>query len=286
MVLEVSGIHTTWKHVISYEFVSRGEIDISISMHPSETAKLDIEDERGRYFVLLTIFYAVVALMASWSLFLNYRYFRRLVNGLNQYNRTLSLEGCNRDRRALTPKYMFETTLEWAVANKIPLRALSWGELLEIIDVWMVVGSLGNLCQVVGSIYLLFTHRPTIIVGLGCIIAWIVLFKFLRRYQKMVLLNKVLSMSLPQILVFMGEFIPMFVAFTVFGSTVFWKVELFSTVRKTLATQMCLLLGDSVDLITLSIAEYHGYPLAIAYVFVFVLMFMQAIHNMLTGLIK
>jgi|JI6StandDraft_1071083.scaffolds.fasta_scaffold08292_3 hypothetical protein len=123
--------------------------------------------------------------------------------------------------------------------------------MLEIIDIWVLVGSLGNLCQVVGSIFLLSTQRPTIIIGLGCITAWIVLFKFLRRYQKMVLLNKVLSMSLPQIFIFMGEFIPAFLAFTIFGSTVFWKVELFSTVRKTIATQMCLLVGDSIDMITL-----------------------------------
>lgn len=40
----------------------------------------------------------------------------------------------------------------------------------------------------------------------------------------MVLLNKVLSMSMPQILIFMGEFIPMFLAFTIFGNTVFWRV--------------------------------------------------------------
>lgn len=110
------------------------------------------------------------------------------------------------------------------MVNKIPLRALSWGELLEIIDIWVVIGSLGNLCQAFGSIYLLLTHRPTILVGFGCIIAWIVLFKFLRRYQKMVLLNKVLSMSMPQILIFMGEFTPAFMAFTIFGNTVFWKV--------------------------------------------------------------
>jgi hypothetical protein len=255
-------------------------------MHPSLTSSLQVNDYRGSYFNMLTLFYSLVILVALWSLALNFRYFRRLVNGLNQYNRTLSLEGCNPSRKALTPKYMFESTLEWMVINRIPLRALSWSELLEIIDGWVIIGSLGNFCQVVGSTYLLFTHRPTIIVGLGCITAWIVLFKFLRRYQKMVLLNKVLSMSMPQIIIFMGEFIPMFLAFTIYGNTVFWKVELFSTIRKTIATQMCLLVGDSIDLITLSIAEYHGTFIAILYVFGFVLLFMQSIHNMLTGLIK
>lgn len=49
---------------------------------------------------------------------------------------------------------------------------------------------------------------------------------------------------------------------------------------------MCLLVGDSIDLITLSIATHHGYLMAILYVFGFVLLFMQSIHNMLTGLIK
>ncbi len=215
---------------------------------------------------------------------LNYRYFRRVVSGLSEYSRTLNLEGPR--TREITPKYMFNSTLEWVITNKIPLRALSLDELLDIIDVWIVFSTIGNLCQVLGSTYLIATHRSSLLVGMGCIISWMVLFKFLRTYDKMVLLNRVLSMSFPRILVFMGEFIPSFLAFSMFGTTVFWKVELFSTLRKTIATQMCLLLGDSVNMITRAIAEYHGYPLAIFYVFTFVLTFMQAIHNMLTGLIK
>jgi hypothetical protein len=78
----------------------------------------------------------------------------------------------------------------------------------------------------------------------------------------------------------------MFFSFTIFGVTVFWRAELFSSVRKTIATQMCLLLGDSIDMITRQIADASGRLFAIAYVFTFVLLFMQAIHNMLTGLIK
>lgn len=65
--------------------------------------------------------------IATWSLFLNIFYFRRIVNGLNQYNRTLSLEGGNTPNQEIVPKYMFNSTLEWAVTNKIPLRALTWG---------------------------------------------------------------------------------------------------------------------------------------------------------------
>ena len=42
--LEVSGIRTKWSHVISYEFVNRGEIDISIHMHPGTIGKLAIQD--------------------------------------------------------------------------------------------------------------------------------------------------------------------------------------------------------------------------------------------------
>lgn len=49
---------------------------------------------------------------------------------------------------------------------------------------------------------------------------------------------------------------------------------------------MCLLVGDSIDLITLSISQHYGSLMAIFYVFGFVLLFMQSIHNMLTGLIK
>lgn len=250
VTLDVSGIATRWTHSIKYEFTSRAQIDISVDMHPAYNSKLEIEDERGDYFKLLTGFYVLVVVVAVWSLILNYRYFRRLVNGLNEYNRNISIEGCNLARTEITPKYMFTSVLEWAVANRIPMRALTWGETLDIVDVWIIIGTVGNLFQVLGSTYLILTHKSTIMVGMGCIISWMVLFKFLRRYEKMVLLNQVLSMSFPRIMIFMGEFIPMFFSFTIFGATVFWRCELFSSVRKTIATQMCLLLGDSINMIT------------------------------------
>lgn len=127
LMLDVSGIRTKWTHIITYNFINRAEIDVNIHMHPSVASQVAIEDTRGSYYKLLTMFYVLVVLVATWSILLNYRYFRRMVNGLNHYNRAISLEGCNIDRKALVPKYMFETTLEWMVMNKIPLRALSWG---------------------------------------------------------------------------------------------------------------------------------------------------------------
>lgn len=281
----MDGIETKWVHIIKYYYSYRAEMDISITMRPSSNSRLDIDDQRGSYFHILTAFYISVLIIATWSLFLNVFYFRRIVNGLNQYNRTLSLEGQSPNQE-IVPKYMFNSTLEWAVTNKIPLRALTWTEVFEIVDVWVVLGSFGHICQMIGSIYLVFTHQPTMIVGIGCIIAWMVLYKYIRHYERMILLNQILGKSLPQIIIFMGEFIPMFFSFTIFGYTVFWKVELFSSVRKTITTQMCLLVGDSVGMITDSIAEYHNRMAAIAYVFGFVLLFMQGIHNMLTGLIK
>lgn len=202
--LDVSGISTNWTHSIKYDFTDRASIDISIDMHPSYNSKLMIENERGAYFKLLTGFYVLVVVIAVWSLILNYRYFRRLVNGLNEYSRNIHIEGCNAARTEITPKYMYRTILEWAVANRIPMRALSWGETLEIVDVWMIIGTFGNLFQMLGSTYLIFTHKSSIMVGMGCIISWMVIFKFLRNYEKMVLLNQVLSMSLPRIMVFMG----------------------------------------------------------------------------------
>ncbi len=44
--------------------------------------------------------------------------------------------------------------------------------------------------------------------------------------------------------------------------------------------------GDSIDMITQSICEKNSTVLAIIYIFSYIILFMHAIHNTLTSLIK
>lgn len=46
------------------------------------------------------------------------------------------------------------------------------------------------------------------------------------------------------------------------------------------------MMGDSIEEITRAITEKNSTALAVAYIFSFVLLFMHAIHNTLTSLIK
>lgn len=46
------------------------------------------------------------------------------------------------------------------------------------------------------------------------------------------------------------------------------------------------MMGDSIQMITVAMAEKNSMSMSIVYIFTFVLMFMHAIHNTLTSLIK
>jgi len=47
-----------------------------------------------------------------------------------------------------------------------------------------------------------------------------------------------------------------------------------------------MLAGDSIDMITMAVADKYSRTLAMIYVFSYVIIFMHAIHNTLTSIIK
>ena len=110
------------------------------------------------------------------------------------------------------------------IANDIPLRKLSLEEWLELMDIWVILSTIGNACQIIGTVFVIFSFRGTGLVGTGCMIAWLGLFRYLRFIPRFTILNSVLQKSIPKLVIFMAEFIPSFVAFMLFATASFWIV--------------------------------------------------------------
>jgi hypothetical protein len=57
--------------------------------------------------------------------------------------------------------------------------------------------------QILSTIFLVFRSDSTVMIGIACLLSWLVIFQYIKKYKQMVLLNEVLSMSIPKILLSM-----------------------------------------------------------------------------------
>ena len=116
--------------------------------------------------------------------------------------------------------------------------------------------------------------------------SWLTIFRLIRQYKKLVLIYELIKLSLKKVANFFVEFLPVFLAYGLLGLCLFPKVSFFSSMSDSVTTLVCLMMGDSIEEITRAITEKNSTALAVAYIFSFVLLFMHAIHNTLTSLIK
>ena len=75
------------------------------------------------------------------------------------------------------------------------------------------MSTIGNSCQIIGSIFLIFNFKKSVVVGIGCLMSWLGIFTYLKYIPRFTVLNQVLSKSMPKLIVFLIEFVPVFMAF-------------------------------------------------------------------------
>lgn len=84
----------------------------------------------------------------------------------------------------------------------------------------------------------------------------------------------------------MLSFLIIFLAYCFLGICLFPKVKYFSSMSYTVTTLTSMMAGDSIDMFTTAITLKYPPAVAIAYIFSYILLFMHAIHNTLTSIIK
>jgi len=111
-------------------------------------------------------------------------------------------------------------------------------------------------------------------------------FKVVKKYKKLILMYELLKMSILSIIAFALSFIIIFLGYTFLGMCLFSKVSFFSSMSLTVTTLVSMMAGDSICLITQTICEKNSSFVAILYIFSYIILFMHAIHNTLTSIIK
>jgi hypothetical protein len=115
----------------------------------------------------------------------------------------------------------------------------------------------GNFFQIFGALVALlelvideklaiFEHKE-LLIGLGVMLAWVTILKYLEYSPNLNLMSATLSKSWSNLLVFLLGVMPFFLGFVFLGQTIFWKYNKFEDTSSSVITLFSLLNGDIVN---------------------------------------
>eukprot|EP00299_Pterocystis_sp_00344_P000069 c10021_g1_i1.p1 GENE.c10021_g1_i1~~c10021_g1_i1.p1 ORF type:complete len:716 (+),score=156.34 c10021_g1_i1:24-2171(+) len=166
--------------------------------------------------------------------------------------------------------------------------------LRKFFDVWHVIVTFGNACNVMSSIAGIMIDLGSLpdssfyrfMTGMGCMFAWINMIRYLEYNEKSYALILTLKNGTPGVLRFAVGAAPVFVGYALFGVVYFGAdTELFDTVDNACATLFALLNGDSVLQIFTTL--YHTSPFVSRfYLYTFVGLFIFAVFNIFVAIIE
>lgn len=90
-------------------------------------------------------------------------------------------------------------------------------------------------------------ERKELLIGLGVMLAWVTILKYLEYSPNLNLMSATLSKSWSNLLVFLLGVMPFFMGFVFLGQTIFWKYNKFEDTSSSVITLFSLLNGDIVN---------------------------------------
>jgi hypothetical protein len=122
-----------------------------------------------------------------------------------------------------------------------------------LVEFDIIFSTLSNVFQIIGTVSFIFGLEREIMVGISCLLSWMTIFKFIRKRKRLVLMYEIIKLSMIKVLMFFGEFVIVFMGYSLLGLCLYPKVLFFSSLSKTVTTLVSLMLGDSIQMITSAI---------------------------------
>jgi hypothetical protein len=148
---------------------------------------------------------------------------------------------------------------------------------LNFISLWMFVDFTGNICQILGSISLIFNGSVILGVqetttGFGCFFAWVSIVQYLKPNPSAYTVGNTLSRAFGTLSPYIIGIIPIFLAYAFFATAVLWKSGNYSSLPYSLVLQFSNINGDSLySTISAAVAINNFYGML--YMFTFLVFF-------------
>ncbi|MES1916401.1 MAG: hypothetical protein MHM6MM_008223, partial [Cercozoa sp. M6MM] len=171
----------------------------------------------------------------------------------------------------------------------------SFRQLLHFINIWFVIGLLSNLVNVTGAglavIRLLSgadTDNDTVslLLGLGCLFAWINLTQFFEHAESYYALIMTLKLGTPRVGRFLLGVLPIFMGYAFFGVAYFSGYShLFADLDASSVTLFALLNGDVIHDVFDNVFP-RAPTVSRLYLYSFVILFIYAVLNIFIALVE
>lgn len=298
--VENGGLYEQYVHrvVYHYEYGNIIEVNFEFELSNALVSSMDLARPQATYLIFLRVFYLFLLALSLVSFYFNATYIRRLIREFysslekhagKQANSAEPVSVSVNGGGDLTGEEIVEMseTIEVNIeARHITINNLQWSDYLKILDFDVVFSVISNSFLVVGNFYLLFSREHEIIVGMGCLFAWMTIFRILHDYKQLILMYELIKMAILRVLEFLISFLVIFMGYTFLGICLFPKVQHFCSISRAITTLAAMMAGDSISDITQDMIEKQSTILVILYIFSYIILFMHAIHNTLVSILK
>ena len=130
-------------------------------------------------------------------------------------------------------------------------EALSFRQKVRLINSWIIISSIGNICQIFEAI-LSFSDSKNIqtsqdlLVGLSCFCSWIYILRYLNHDSKAYTVINTFKRSLSTLFPYVIGILPIFMAYVFFGISCFWKSHYFGNTIDSMITSFSIMNGDMI----------------------------------------
>jgi len=171
---------------------------------------------------------------------------------------------------------------------KIAMKEISEYQNFNFLDFWNCDELLANLCQVCGSVMILFDTsqnlKQAVLVGLGCFLAWTNILRYLKYESSYSTLIKSIVESLPSVLKFCAGMSPLFIGFAFLGTAVFWQSPRYETVNRTMLTLFAIISCDGIFYSFHELSDLNFWFSQI-YLYAFCLLFICVVQNLFLSIV-
>lgn len=160
----------------------------------------------------------------------------------------------------------------------------------KFFKMWDIIALIGNIMQFFGSILLIYEKEKIMImsevlIGFGCFIAYLSLgryFEFMRDYNTII---STILKAIPNSLRYFFGVLPLFIGFILFGVSLFWRSERFTSIPMTFITLFAMMNGDSVLDIIKDLKEVNFF-LGQIYAYLFGILFIAIVMNVFVSIVE
>lgn len=160
---------------------------------------------------------------------------------------------------------------------------------LKFVSLWTVGSLLSNILEIIACITFFCVSKVSLdmyyrVVGFGCFFAWVTTIKYLEWSPNSYAIINTLKRSFSTLWRYVLGILPIFMAFVFLAMTLFWKTGNYTDVSLSMITSFALLNGDTVYGFFSTNVDVN-YLAGYLYMFIFLVLFITAIHNLFISII-